>query len=289
MQVFWENIINEITRLQQRNVRDNAESNQDNPIVRIITPEWYYADSSEIFHGVDIVWDNLDRLELVQNLAISLKEIKINRLANDIFEASFCSWYQPYHYSPRSKWGIHIRYNSWVEIAARLNQTCQGLVSDPIGCAKASFLYLFIHSLFHYITECEASTIEITLQNPYIYTSYHSSIYEKVFNSSDCLEEALANSYLLSRSEVCHIEKGYLENMLLKQGPGYNNFLKYSGTKFRDGIRRLISQIKSGILNPPLDLSTEHTMNIANSIDYPHDHNVPIWLHKRAIPLHDEL
>ena len=123
MEVFWENIINEITRLQQRNVRDNAESNQDNPIVRIITPEWYYADSSEIFHGVDIVWDNLDRLELVQNLAISLKEIKINRLANDIFEASFCSWYQPYHYSPRSKWGIHIRYNSWVEIAARLNQT----------------------------------------------------------------------------------------------------------------------------------------------------------------------
>jgi hypothetical protein len=143
--------------------------------------------------------------------------------------------------------------------------------------------------LFHYITECEASTIEITLQNPYIYTNYHSSIYEKVFNSSDCLEEALANSYLLSRSEACHIEKGYLENMLLKQGPGYNGFLKYAGPKFKDGIRRLISQIKSGILSPPLDLPIEHTMNIASSADYPHDHNVPIWLHKRAIPLHDEL
>jgi hypothetical protein len=282
----WADLISEITRLQL-NIGLVNEKNERNPIVGIITPEWYYADSSAIFYDMDIVWDNLERVDLIKNIGDSLNESRFNNLGNDGFEASFCSWYQPYHYTPRIKWGIHIRYSSWLGIAARFNQDCPNLLSNPMGSVKAAFLYLFMHSVFHYIIECAASTLEIILQDPYIYTNYQSAVYEDVFNSHKCLEESLANAYLLARSDVCHIERDYLKDVLLKQGPGYNDFLKYAESKFNDGIRRLISQIRSGKLNPPLDLPIEQITNISSSVDYPHNHNIPIWLHKRAIALHD--
>ena len=285
--MVWADIISEISRLQLNSGKGTGDSDQSNPIVKLITPEWYYADCLAIFGDIDIVWDNLERIDLIQNIADGLKETRLNT-GNYGFEASFCSWYQPYHYKPRIKWGVHIRYSSWLGIAALFNQDCPNLVSNPIASVKAAFFYLFIHSLVHYLTECAASTLEIILQDPSIYTNYQSSIYEAVFNSHDCLEESLANSYLLDRSDVCHIERAYLEKMLLKQGPGYNDFLKYVESKFNTGARRLISQIHSGKLNPPLDVPIEQIMNISSSLDYPHNHNIPIWLHKRAIPLHDK-
>jgi hypothetical protein len=286
--MVWTDLINEITRLQLNSSKVSEENDQSNPIVAIITPEWYYSDSQKIFSDMDIVWDNLERVDLIQNIADSLNEIRLNGARNDGFEAGFCSWYQSYHYTPRTKWGIHVRYNSWLEIATCFNQECPNLVSNPVASVKAAFFYLFMHSIFHYITECATSILEIILQDPTLYPNYLTSIYEKVFNSNNCLEETLANTYLLARSDLCHIERGYLKVMLLKQGPGYNDFLKYVEPKFNDGTRRLISQIRSGKLNPPFDLPIEQIMNISNSMDYPHNHNIPIWLHKRAIPLHDK-
>jgi|SRR4029078_1836542 len=280
-------IFNEISRLQLNRGNSIGDSEQTNPVVKIITPEWYYGDCLEIFSDMDIVWNNVERIDLIPNIADRLKRTRL-KTEKHSFESSFCSWYQPYHYMPRIKWGVHIRYSSWLEIAALFNQDCPNLVSNPITSVKAAFFYLFIHSLFHYLTECAASTIEIILQDPSIYTNYQSSIYEAVFNSRDCLEESLANSYLLDRAEVCHIEKTYLQEMLLKQGPGYNDFLKYIEPKFNNGVRRLISQIHSGKLNPPHDIPNKLIMNISSSPDYPHNHNIPIWLHKRAIPIHDK-
>ena len=285
--MVWADIISEISRLQLNSGKVSGDFDQSNPIVKLITPEWYYADCLAIFNDIDIVWDNLERVDLIQNIADNLKETGLNT-GNYSFEASFCSWYQPYHYTPRIKWGVHIRYSSWLGIAALFNQDCPNLVSNPIASVKAAFFYLFMHSLFHYLTECAASTLEIILQDPSIYANYQSSIYETVFNSHDCLEESLANTYLLTRSDVCHIERAYLEEMLLKQGPGYNDFLKYVEPKFNHGARKLISQIRSGKLNPPLDVPIEQIMNISSSVDYPHNHNIPIWLHKRAIALHDK-
>ena len=280
-------IFNEISRLQLNRGNSIGDSEQTNPVVKIITPEWYYGDCLEIFSDMDIVWNNVERIDLIPNIADRLKRTRL-KTEKHSFESSFCSWYQPYHYMPRIKWGVHIRYSSWLEIAALFNQDCPNLVSNPITSVKAAFFYLFIHSLFHYLTECAASTLEIILQDPSIYTNYQSSIYEAIFNSHDCLEESLANSYLLDRAEVCHIEKTYLQEMLLKQGPGYNDFLKYIEPKFNNGVRRLISQIHSGKLNPPHDIPNKLIMNISSSPDYPHNHNIPIWLHKRAIPIHDK-
>jgi hypothetical protein len=147
-----------------------------------------------------------------------------------------------------------------------------------------------MHELFHHIVENGTSIMEIVLQNSEIYTSYISSVYAQVFNSHECLEESLANSFLLTASDICHIEKRYLEDELLNQGPGYNDFVHYiEPSKFRKGVRRLISQIRTGKLHPPVELPIEQVMNISNPIDYLHISNVPIWIHKRANPIHYDL
>jgi hypothetical protein len=285
----WRDIIDEVLRLQQNRDRQNNDNYHDNPVVRIITPEWYYSDSIEVFHGIDIVWDNLEKDDVVLNIGNRLGQKKITAQSNDAFEASFCSWYQPFHYTPRTRWGIHIRYGSWLGIAELLYSSSPILASNRIDSARAAFLYLFIHSAFHYLTECIAGTIEIIHQNPNVYTIYHSRVYENTFYSCDCLEESLANRYLLSKNKECHIEKKYLEQMLLKQGPGYTDFVKSSESKFSGGLRELISQIGSGELRPPLELATENIIDVFSSVDYPHNHGVPIWLHKSAKALYSEL
>ncbi len=283
-----EDLINEISRLQQE--YEKVSDDLDNPIVGLITPEWYYSDSFRILSNIDINWEALGRFHLIQNIADNLNEISVNNAANgDEFEASFCSWYQPYHYEPRAKWGIHIRYHSWLMKAAHFNQTCPNLISNPINSVKAAFLYLFIHTLFHYVIENATSIMEVIMQNPHIYTFYISSVYAEVFNTYNCLEESLANSYLLTRSDLCHIEKYYLKKELLKQGPGYNNFVNYyDELKFSYGSRKLISQIRFGKLNPSFILPIEQIMNITSPVGYHYNNNrIPIWLHKRARPVHD--
>jgi hypothetical protein len=285
--MIWADIISEISRLQLKSGKASSDADQSNPIVKIITPEWYHSGCVAIFSNIDIVWDNLEGVDLIQNIAKSLKDTRANT-GNHGFEANFCSWYQPYHYTPRLKWGVHIRYSSWLAIATLFNQECPNLVSNPIASVKASFFYLFVHSLFHYLTECATSTLEIILQDPSIYTNYQSSIYESAFNSHDCLEESLANSYLFDRSDVCHIERAYLQRMLLNQEPGYNDFLKYVEPKYNAGARRLFSQIHNRKLKPSLDIQTEQILNILTSVDYPHNHNIPIWIHKKALALHNK-
>jgi hypothetical protein len=129
--------------------------------------------------------------------------------------------------------------------------------------------------------------MEILSGKPNIYTRYSWKIYAEVFNSSECLEESLANKYLFGSANTCNIDKDYLKQELLKQGHGYRDFVAYlDERKFRNGIRRLISQIQNGILNPSSDEPLEQIMDISNPIDYYYDHRVPIWVHQRAKPVH---
>jgi hypothetical protein len=76
--------------------------------------------------------------------------------------------------------------------------------------------------------------------------------------------------------------------MLLNQGPGYSDFSKYPGPKFAEGLRRLISQIRNVEIPAKLEPPLENIMNVLSSVNYPHNHSIPIWLHKRAKPLNIE-
>jgi hypothetical protein len=286
--IISEDIINAIDRLQNNEQNKDSELEQKfrKKIVGLISPEWHSSKGFKIFDNVIINWDNLEDLELIQNIAKKINKIAIDGMPEEVFEQDFCGWYQPYHDLERINWGIHIRYDSWMRIAAKLNTSCPSLIKKNLSSVKGAFLYLYIHLLFHYIIENASSMIEIISGKPHIYKKYYINVYGQVFNSSKCLEESLANSYLFGQSEVCHIDKQYLKENLLKQGNGYGDFVNYLNSNFSKGNRRLMLQIKTGHINPPDDEPLEHIVNVSNLADYSRDHRIPIWLHYRPIPLH---
>ena len=288
-----DDIINAIDKLQEnqqaKNNRKKKEPEEDHyiPISRIIRPEWHYSDISREFENIDINWYTLEKFRLIFNMAENLASVNIEVYLGSDFEMSSAAWYQPYHYLPRMVWGIHIRYDSWLRIAAKLYRTCHPLIAKDVDAVKAAFLYLFYHALFHYITENASSVLEIISGNPNLYTNYQFNIYSKLFNSSSCLEESLANSYLFEKAEQCHIDKQYLREELSNQAKGYKQFINYLGSNFLNGSRRLISQIQKGSPNPSADEPLEQIMDISNPMDYDHGHRVPIWLRLKAKPLHE--
>jgi hypothetical protein len=281
------NAIESLRNFHNKKYDGNKEQeNVRNPIIDKIRPEWHFSESLRIFENIDINWDNLGRSEIISDAVKNLYNVNTD-IFTDEFERSSSGWYQAYHFIPRTKWGIHIRYDSWIRIAARFNHDCPSLISKDIDSVKAAFLYLFNHVLFHYMTENSASVMEILLDNPYIYTKYYSKIYiPMMFNSDQCLEESLSNRYLFERSEDCHIDKYYLKEELSKQHRAYGKFVEYLGSNFLDGIRTLLLQVKDGILNPVSKDPIEQIMDISNRMDYSHGHRIPIWLHRRARPLH---
>src|SRR5215216_6237566 len=287
-QLVSDDIINAIDKLQERQQkkynrnREEPEEAHCIPIARIIRPEWHYSEISREFENIDINWYNLEKFGLIRNIAENLDNVNIEVYIGSEFEMSSAAWYQPYHYLPRTAWGIHIRYDSWLRIAAKLYHNCHSLISKGVDSVKAAFLYLFNHALFHYITENASSMLEIASDNPNLYTNYQFNIYSKLFNSSDCIEETLANSYLFEKAEQCHIDKQYLKEELSNQTKGYKQFVNYLGSNFLNGSRRLISQIQNGVPNPASEEPLEQIMDISNPMDYAHGHRVPIWLRRKA-------
>ncbi len=258
-----------------------------NPVSELITPEWHYSDSVQILHDIPISWNNLGEYDLTNTMSDSIEKSKVaDPIVGTEFERSFCSWYQPYHYVPRQKWGVHLRYASWMKVAALLYHNCPSVLGRKLDCIKSAFLYLYVHELFHNIVENAASMIEMLSGKPYIYTKYYSDVYSTAFNSPDCLEEALSNAYLFWWAEECHIDRGFLKDELLKQGPGYRNFIQYAGLNFSTGNRILLSQVRQSNLKPATYDPIEQL--IGNSEPFWHSsvYNIPIWLHHSAKPVH---
>ncbi len=269
--------------LRQNQDEHIDEDSSQNPVSALISPEWHYSDSSKILDTVKLSWNSLEDYDVVKSMSKNLdKTIIQHGFVGGEFERTFCSWYQPYHYLARIKWGIHIRYDSWMRISALFFQSCPSLVDRSSESVRAAFLYLYTHELFHHLVENAASTIEILIKKPLIYTGYYSNIYLPVFNTPACIEESLSNRYLFGMAQECHVDKKFLECELLKQGPGYNDFSKYGGSKFVDGKRMLLSQILHSSLNPPSLEAIEHLLNLPSPIEYANLHDVPIWLHREA-------
>lgn len=290
-----QDIINAVDLLYARS-NENLNSYNNNPVSELITPEWQYSDSFQILenNNIQINWDNLGReFDLIKTMIDSLE--KWTTIPDDAitvgaeFERSFCSWYQPYHYLPRQKWGVHLRYDSWMRVAALFYNGCPSIMGRKLDSIKSAFLYLYVHELFHNSIENAASIMEILLGKPYIYTKYYSDVYTNVFNSSNCIEEALSNGYLFLWAEECHIDREFLKDMLLKQGPGYHDFINYSSgsSNLSKGNRILLSQIRHGDLNPTTTYDPiEQLVDISNPIRYSSIYNVPIWLHRKPKPVH---
>jgi hypothetical protein len=277
-------LINSIDNLN--GVTDNKYLISEEILSEILTPEWHYSNSERIFENINISWGSLLESEIVKNMLLNFNLFTIHR-RDIIFEKSFCTWYQPYHLLPRTKWGIHIRYSSWMKITYQLNKECPDLISKLNDSIVAAFLYIYFHGAYHYILENAISRIELVIKNPSFYSNYYINNYLKTFNSSECIEESLANAYLYEHASLCHIDKEYLKNILISQGNAYADFLKFIEDNFFDGCLKLILQIK----NVYKDLSNHEFNDLEQffnlkSLDFILHNQIPIWLHHHPKPIY---
>jgi hypothetical protein len=233
---------------------------------------------------VDIIPENLKHSELLLSMAdrIDNSRIKVN---NEIeFEKGFACWYQPYHFLPREKWGIHIRHSKLMEISFILAK--RGLCNETgIESMIEAFFYLYTHTLFHYLVENASTVLEILLQDSSLYFEYLWDHYCESFNTSDCIEESLANYYLYNKATNLNIDKIYLQKILLSQGPGYRDFLRFTGMNFGKGIRIILSQVANRfeLQSRPV----EQILDYNTPIDKAHGHKIPVWIHIKPLPVHE--
>lgn len=281
-------IINAIDILHKQNPekRSNSGETAINPVSDLITPEWHYSNSKRILDEIDLKYESVLKSDLTQLMATELGAIEFSDYVNTGFERDFCCWYQPYHYLPREKWGIHIRKDSWMDVSSLFFNTVPGLVDKNIDSVTSAFFYFIVHGLFHYIIEHAASTMELLMDKPCLYTDYYTKIYSEDFNTSNCLEEALCNSYLYNSARQFNINSKSLKTLLIKQGPGYNDFVKYLGKSFCNGIRIILSQIKFCKSTPFRIDPIESLINEYDPGYYLSSGNIPIWLHERAQIVH---
>jgi hypothetical protein len=274
-------LINKIDKLQNHD--KSIFEKYKNPLLGLITSRWYFSDSFRLFEDIDVNWENGGKIGRISDMAEKVQEFDISSPSDSSFEASVSSWYQPYHYTPRTKWGVHIRYGSWGRLSARFNKECPNLIGNALDSVKASFFYFYMHELFHHLIENEISTIEIKYEDPLLYSNYLSHSYIDLFNTSKCLEESLANSYLFNRSILCHSDKEYLKQELLSQGEGYNSFINYVDSKFSDGLQNLISHIARKYFDSKSNSKINNTSHLSEFFNFSYMHNVPIWIHQMPL------
>lgn len=193
-----------------------------NIVSELITPEWYFSESNQIFAKIQITWDSILNSSVIQD--ISRNNTRYDAIQRDfMFEKSFCLWYQPFHFIPRTKWGIHLRFSSWMKLSYYLKDNVPFNIKESL---TSSFLILYLHGFFHYILECFISNIELKTKRN-IFNKYYIDFYLDSFNSIDCIEESFANAYLYKHRSQFHLDTQFLEQMLSVQGVPYNHFKKF--------------------------------------------------------------
>jgi hypothetical protein len=274
----------EVKELINLLIKLNDKYNEDKEGIRksfvgLVTPEWYYSDSYTIeLNFID--WKTLDNCDSIQHW---IKKFNLERIVDyqDHFEKSFSSWYQPYHFFFESKWGIHIRSDAILRIAKKFYKYCPNTFQNISESVKKAFLYFYFHHQYHNIIENSTSHMEIKYSKPNIYQKYYFNIYSKAFHSSDCLEEILANKYMIERMIEFNIEKEFLIKELksLKELQNdKNNKIKYLLEE------KLIKQIHIDSQNFSKN-DFDYTIQLIN-IKNNYQNEIPIWIHNSAKPLH---
>lgn len=271
----WEEIIEALNRLREQTERPIYLLEFD-PREEIIGIE-NYRSIAEPFEVKEIDWKTITFG--FEGKVPAREETNTENIIDwsDIFEK--CAWYRSYHYQPTKLWGIHLKEKCWFNISKEFyrNHSPKLTWNNSI---KSAFFYLFLHEFFHYIVDIASSVIEIISNNPNIYIDYSNRVYCKTFSSDGSIEEALANRYMYGRADSFNIKKGYLRNILLKQPAGYRDFARYSGSKFWEGRRILMSQIKYTSPQPNIE-PIEQVMELIEPWEYSKGHKVPIWLHRQ--------
>jgi len=177
-----------------------------------------------------------------------------------------CAWYCPVHFFGHG-WGIFIRESCILthalDIAAFVDWSAVHLPRLKIArdLLRSAFYAFFLHEQFHHKVESLGLRLLVSTGSDR-YRPYKSNVYRRTFNTSDCIEESLANAESYRRlneprySQRVYVEiraglRRYLKWVIPQQPPGYREGVDFlSEPQYRDGLYSLQSQLLDGTLPP---------------------------------------
>lgn len=188
------------------------------------------------------------------------------------FSHKLCAYYLPIHFYGNA-WGIYIMRACLLHIGKCIYRTLPYHLRNKIRHYKlpakervyrqfkrASFIYLYLHELFHHKVESFGIRL-LVAEGCDRYISYKKNVYQTLYNTVDCLEEALANasSYKsLSQKtyttsiwpEVRKLTRDFMKNYFLLMPPGYDQACNYfpDNNDFYRGQWNLQCMIQNGKL-----------------------------------------
>lgn len=240
-----------------------------------------YGDQIKEYDDVMFI-ESQNSMQSQQNIRRSKFQKLIDDYGRDVF-----GMYLPFHYYYESgKWGIYLFVDIINDRAYELYREQHNFLKqkDSLTLSEVKKLYYYAvyrHEFFHYQTEIYTTRAEILSQKP-LYINYNRYVERYVKNSPDWLEEALAESSVLSSRLVTKITK--INNKSLKalyeydlkfMPPGYRDYkcIKYGGSV--GAHIHLASQILQTKVNPSFLVPEKHTIRK----DFLHDFKeAPIYL-----------
>jgi hypothetical protein len=141
--------------------------------------------------GSDL-FDALEELQLDQSDYRNRVDDVRKDVSGQGFEA--IAWFQPYHVWSEETWGIYFDAGKLDDLALSFldDFKAQRVQGSHSLAALLAFGLTYTHELFHARVEASLSWLEINAQQPR-YLSYQERVYQRLRETPDWLEEALAN------------------------------------------------------------------------------------------------
>ncbi|MHD0279562.1 hypothetical protein [Rhodococcus aetherivorans] len=191
-----------------------------------------------------------------------------------------CAWYVALHHSSTS-FGIYIReacvLKRAVRIAARLPRGTPRSGTLLRSVYRAAAYELFLHEQFHHKIESFGFRL-LVVENAPKYLAYKSHVYQSLFGTNACLEEALANADAHRRlseptyfawigQSVLRATRQALEASWQVSPPGYNQAARYlSDASYTAALAVLKAQVHEGLTHPLRTTPWKVSGNLAESI-----------------------
>ncbi|MFW6009481.1 MAG: hypothetical protein ACOCP8_09485 [archaeon] len=169
----------------------------------------------------------INSISELYNIDFIIKEDILNKIPtfdNSIEECGTESiaFYAPYHFYG-DNFGIYIKSRQFLSLFKNI------ITKTSLNLKKAREFALDIlltHERFHYIVELYATILEhYTKKN--IYENYNYKFYVKNFRTKDCIEETLANYFILQNNPYLNMGKfNFLHSFFDRQPEGYKQAKK---------------------------------------------------------------
>ena len=123
------------------------------------------------------------------------------------------AWYRSFHWDPPNRWGIYILDKGVYYLAQNVFRNVRQISShgrpfNTLDLLQQGFRLLFLHEFFHFVTDIAASTLEVgaSFRSRY-YADYIANVYMQPLNTSEPIEEALANAFAYNRFQGSDIRR----------------------------------------------------------------------------------